>query len=580
MALQLVGRGAQQTRSVDAGERGKYEHSIAQQLDLMCYQSEIQRDKILKQGWTSEIERLYNMTDIKTPVPTFRPRITIPEIQFQMLAEASDLSDVAPLPYIVDKRKDERDQDRERALQAQWKNRHYNLQAFMAILWSLYAGNGYLRVGYDPDAQNGMGEVIVVAPHPATVYPDPFAVSDEDMKYVIFEEFLYINEVRRRWPENGFRVTHHRPGSPSTLDTTLQLPEGPMSMLGGLPGSNDTQTSGGESRVRVRTAFVNDYSVKELKKQKQTHEIGVLQFPKAVPAYPNGRLIVECEGVSLLDKPNPFPLKIKPLVTVFGMPPLVNYFAPSFVNFTIELQRTAERMLTQVFENAVRVNNVITFVYEDSGIDIEEYGGIPGGVHQIAQGSKKPEIIAPPAFPQHMIEMPMKLLELCKELNGFTPSRKGMPGAGNLSVPLFDASVLQSQSMTRMRGRFLARSFQRLAWIVFAMMGRFYTQHRNFPSFQQDDQGLKYESVGWDPIEDNDPSMYEIQLDENSVRPFSQVAMRTMVPTLRQLGMIDAKTGREMLELPNSDIIDQRMAQEAAAAAAAGLKAGAKGKKK
>ncbi len=157
-----------------------------------------------------------------------------------------------------------------------------------------------------------------------------------------------------------------------------------------------------------------------------------------------------------------------------------------------------------------------------------------------------------------------------------------MPGAGNLSAPLFDASVLQAQSLTRLRARLLAKTIRRLARIVFMTMGRMYTQHRDFPTFIQGDEGLSYEPVKWEPLVD-DPSVYQLQIDENSIRPFSQVTMRMLVPMLRQMGALDQQTMLEMLEIPNSEKIRERLgkeAQQAAQMAALGVKPGAKGKKK
>src|SRR6266568_3313860 len=104
MALQLVGRSkvVSQKRDVPGNyQQTTLEQALARQLDMMQYASETQREKVLKKNWHLEAERIYNLTEITTPYPSFRPKVMIPEIQMQALAEASDLSDISPLPYIV-----------------------------------------------------------------------------------------------------------------------------------------------------------------------------------------------------------------------------------------------------------------------------------------------------------------------------------------------------------------------------------------------------------------------------------------------------------------------------------------------
>ena len=97
----------------------------------------------------------------------------------------------------------------------------------------------------------------------------------------------------------------------------VDMPSGPMSMVPGLPGHQGLPN---DNRVRVRWCYCNDYTREKI-------EDKTLPDGAIVPAdfewkYPNGRLIVECEGYVLQDGDNPYPLKMFPAVPFSSTLPL------------------------------------------------------------------------------------------------------------------------------------------------------------------------------------------------------------------------------------------------------------------
>jgi hypothetical protein len=548
--------------------RLNYEREISLQLDAMQEITEQEREKVLQKGWVEDTEAFYNLTAALNPLPSYRPRVQVPQLQADLLREASDLSDVNPIPYIVKVDKEERLERMEKSFQAQWKQSDYNLETLIASLWSMFVGTSYIQTTYDEFGNRGRGEVKNIARHPATVFRDPYHRKDDEIDWVIFEDYIYIDEVRRRWPDHGYRVQHRRPGSINSMDWRLSMPEGPMSMIGGFPTGISNKSSMDQGRVRVRKAFVADYS----HRRGGESQVPTMPAPLRRMAYPYGRLIIECEGVVLYDDQNPF--KLFPVTTFWGMPPLTSAFAPPPAKWTRDIQDLAERMLTQTFENAVRLNNGTTYVDQGSGIDIDEWGGAPSTIYEVTAGSRYPETKWPDAMPQHMVDLPKVLLDFQKDIQGFTQNRKGSTAAGNISAPLFDASVLMSQSLTRLRAKFLANSFQRLARVTFNTMGKFYVQNRIFPHFD----GERYEPIKWDAVGASfDADDYEIHLDEASIRPYSQTSLRMLVPVLKQLGVLPAESALELLDIPNrEEIIKQLKAENAQKAQAEQAKQAAK----
>lgn len=340
-----------------------------------------------------------------------------------------------------------------------------------------------------------------------------------------------------------------------------------MSVGAGFP----MQSSGPlyDGKVTVRYCVVLDSSVEEIKQQGA--DVSDLVRPKYRPKYPQGRFIVECEGTILVDGENAIPFGWFPMASFTSMPRLNGFYPPPALRYTKGLQTISERMVTQIFENAVRLNNGIVLINAASGIDLDNFGGLPAEVHVIDQAAagqgNAVQILTPPAFGEAHLHLPNYLLELQRNLQGFTPSRSGEPTQGNVSQGLYDMSIWQSQKLTRMRGRLMAESIQRVAELAFFMMAKFYTNNKQFPIFKADAEN---NGANWSPIESKQMPLFDVHLDPASVRPISSTALRMMVPGLRSAGLIDTKTSLEMLEVPGADEIAQEVAIEQTRASLAG----------
>jgi hypothetical protein len=546
-------------KKADATDR----HPISIQMDELERLSIEARDKFLGTGHFDNITSLYNIEEAKESSPSFRPRVIVPQLQMLGLSEATDLSDADPKIYVLNHKKGERDKEREDCFMAQWRQGYWNNQIMLANLWAWFSGIGYIQVGHDPTARGGRGAVWAKARDPKTVYHDPSADNDRDGAYMMWDDWMYVDQVRQKWPEQGFKVKPRHQARAVTPDGTLgygfQLPPGPMSAGGGLGTGGSSLMSDG--RVRVRYLQCRDASVEEIE-EKGLPTDSILVRPRFRPKYPNGRLIIECEGVILFDGDNPTPCGHYNLIRFLGLPALGGYFGPPPTRYSESLQKLSERMFTQLFENAVRLNNGIVVISEQSGIQLDNFGGIPAEVHVVSgPASEAINITYPNAMPQHMIELPKFLLDLQRNLQGFTPARMGEASAGNVSSGLYDMGVYQSQKLTRMRGRLMAESVHRMAELAFLFMTKFYKQ-TYFPGFKENAQGdsepynYKWEDVtnGWGD--------YELQLDPASIRPISGAAMRMIVPMLRQLGMLDTLSALEMMDVPNANEIAQRLKNE------------------
>ena len=279
------------------------------------------------------------------------------------------------------------------------------------------------------------------------------------------ENRYYPDQIRNYWPETGQDIESepYVPGSyHSPEGFGFKLPEGPMSVTSGPVGG---EIRHGDARSRVRSIFLTDNTIEVTNDQAGGDSARIVEggFGKPknsvrrMPRYPNKRMVVEAGGRVVADGDNPTPKARFPFIPIYALPPLTDFYPPPPARFSKDLQELAGRMLSQTYENAVRLNNGIWFIPEETGISTEAFGGLPGEVTTIKPNSRPPMQLWPQQMPQHMVQLPQYLLALQKELQGYSQSREGQPGQGNISPELFEASIYQSRTLTRCRERLLAR---------------------------------------------------------------------------------------------------------------------------
>lgn len=550
------------------------EKQLVRQLDELERVSLKERDKHLGSNYFQDIEDFYALDEDEGNFPSFRPRVRIPQLQTLVLNEATDITDSTPKIYISKQGK--RDEQREKFFQANWRQGCYNNRILFAVIWSLLSNLGFLQIGFNPTARRGRGRTWIESRDPKTVLPDPFARSDADWSWLEWYDWMYIDEVKDRWPDYGDRV---RPrlyaagevGPYNLADSQLEFPEmSPLSNQGEQPNRKIFR----DNRVRTRSFFILDNTRDRIKEELGSKSISLdLVKPRFAHTYPNGRWITECEGVVLADGNNWCPTlpdderATFPLVRVAACPNIADFWGPPPIKFTRELQNLSERLYAQFTENIVRTNNGVIVMDSNCGLDPSAIGWIPGEVLMINPNSKPPQVISPQPLPQHMIQYPASLLALQKELQGHTQARQGQPGAGNLSPELYDASIHQAQTSTRLRTRLLAETLQRLAQIVFYVDARY----RNIADTIAVPIRGDLEHIEWQPIDDSFDD-YDTMLDEGSLKIMSASALKSVVAALAKAQMLPTSFVLDAFDIPNAKEVSEEKLRELELAAMGKLK--------
>lgn len=558
--------------------------------------SDSARNKALGENFAKEAESLYNLADAMTPGPVYRPSLSIPMLQRIMLEEANQVSNLSPRMYIFPsagagdpsysgaqqadsslQSTSTRDLAREVSLQAQWQISKMNLHLLMAGLTARYCGAGWIVAGFDPDLSRARGGMWARSVDPRLVFFDPGTDYTWAPSFAGWGTWMNLEDVRLKWPETSRAISpRHTSGGfqPFSGDAGygISQPPGPMSTMPGTPGQN-AKTQASEWRVLVRHCFCRDYTREEV--PKPDVPTTSLIDPEVRLKYPNGRWLVECEGVILQDGDNPYPPRRDisaprfPLFPNYVLPPLFGPWGIPVTRMTENMQRLAQRFYSQIFENGLRMNNALWVIDENTGIDIDGFGGLPGEVVTIKPGSRPPQPITPTAASAAQLAAPEKLLALQNDVLGFSASRQGEPGAGNISTDLFDSAVLQSSGLLQLAGRFLSETAQSVGEFFFDAMCK-YQQKTTLP--YRGPEGITL--AAWNG--QVDPTTYDVALDEASVRPLSEAIVRKITPDLMKAGVVGPERGLRTLGYPDPEGIASEQQTQQALAALAKVKSGKK----
>jgi hypothetical protein len=536
-------------------------------LDSLATESErVRRDEARFDEFSTYLDLFYGK-HWPTVLPSFRPPVVANELRTLILSEASDLTETQLRVYITkDPRRADRDTMVERAFRAVWARNEIDLQLTYACLWALIVGTGFLTVGWNPELSGLLGDVEVEHADPRGVLPDPDALDDRKWLYVIREQVLDIQEIRRLFPQSGWRV---QPDDAFSVKDTKSAPQGlsGADYVGPLTPSDaflhGTVPGYKKARARVLDCLIRDdrtdEGVEEMQNPDGTATLDDEGQPMlhhyVRPKYPRGRRIVGANGSILYDGDNPHQDGSFGILRVILEPTLGRFWGTGFVQQTAELQLAADKGLSQVVENAIRLNNGIVISTTNTGLDWESFAGIPAQVVQINPGSEF-KIQYPPPMPADMIQFPFRLLDLQKRLLGFEGARGGAPSQGNVSPELTETEIAQAQSTTRLRSRLLANTAQRLAEMIFAHMAWGYTTERSIPAVE----GERFEPVTWTPLEK--PDAYRIYVDPASFTVMSQTLLRRLSVALFKLRGIDRDALLERLGWPDWQAVSKRM-QEA-----------------
>ena len=443
---------------------------------------------------------------------------------------------------------------------------------------SLIYGVGFLKVFWNPDLENGLGDIDVKHVPTGHMFVDPSAADYGDGdRFTLEVKPAPMSYIRDKWPHKAAGVRSDGEAGPRSTRKEQSRdftgdPGAPWSWL-------QPQAGGTTTRVSSQIDFVEPGSVQPDSRDRwvdliecwvqdptvETHTEAFMALgPDGTPTvyertvetrkYPYGRLIHVAGGVVLDDQPSEYPLGAYVRIVDISLPS--EFYGIGEVELQRDLQVEYNRRKSQMMNYASLMGNAVWIVDNNSMVTPSMLTNRPGLVLVVQPGTRV-DRMPPPNMPSWMPMMADRPAAEMRDLMGVSSIVSGMPPRGARTGAAFEAA--QSIGMLRMRGKIrnLAIGLERAGRIMVSLIQRYYTTPRNIRIMGS--AGRTY-FVPFDGRQARGD--WDLKIEQTTMMPGAKSAEEQKYIQLFQMRAIDQRALLEKLGIPGYEMILQRMGDD------------------
>lgn len=433
------------------------------------------------------------------------------------------------------------------------------------------------------------GRIQIRRTEPRYIHPDPYAqkMEWEYMAWLIEASPYDVGEIRRMYPDKGFMVapeTHYSitradedQGDGDNDDIPGTVISSPANANRGGPF-----TIGERGRALLKECWLKDETLEFVAEEEwyvntivgpdgSTLEeypgLGAGFFQPKVGddgyvigswqmKYPNGRYIVTCNGVLLLDIPNPYAHKEPPYVFFRGRPSKT-CLSPGDATFLIVVERKLNDIYNRVFRMAQA--NIERPKLADAGVfdapkkwqNIEAAADMiiqvrPGSTFTTMEGGDIPPFVQPfAAFLKGFFD----------DLLGVNAVMQGKLTEGSqLSSEALGALQDQAGTRTRMKARFIEAGLKKAGYIMMWLIRSTYKSDLTVKITDPSTKDVK--EVKWDPEKAEDD--YVVVIHAGSSLPGAKQGAYQQAMSMYREKIVDDEYVLQTAQIPGANAILER----------------------
>lgn len=414
----------------------------------------------------------WTVTQVKIPVMTQnRPTVTFISYDEQDEEKASKLSQLIG--------------------NALWNKLEVQNTLVDVILNSQIYDAGFWKIGFDPSAKKGIGEIFVNSIEPFKILPDPSAKKLEDCRYVIHIEPYPVSTLKAKYPEYADKFS----ADPKISDILF---EG-RKYEDRIPSASRTYTD--STKFVNERAFVKEFWIAASEcpqdemivvEERQEEVPGTDEngLPTMItqtvqvkePKYKNGRVITMVGDCIVADKPNPFIDGEFPFVKQVSNKVADDFWGIGDLEQIIPLQDALNHIYQQEDDIISKTANMGWTI--DPSVGKENVRKIaqdidkPGAVKVVEPGKLRPDIA--PQIPNALVQMKQDIKYQIETVSGITDI---LTGNGRVQHRTARGLEILNESATSRIGLSIRLMEDALKQVAFKMASRaqqFYTEDRKY----------------------------------------------------------------------------------------------------
>lgn len=463
----------------------------------------------------------------------------------------------------------------------------------------------HCEIRWNPELENGLGDVEHVILDPYGCYWDPKATCEDELRYFIYCEPVPTEKLKNDYPQFkdairpdvetvGYDAFGHSKSEPDVDRLGFSLSSGTR-------GRRPTPTNGrfgGEPMTLLVRCWLKDESVEELVNETDTLEGETKKEYILKKKYPYGRYVEFCNNTLLKDGDNGCWHEDKNIPYKHGMFPIVR-----FVNYSYAREYAGENEVTHKMGPAIVRNYIWSFM-----LDTMKQASNPKELFSSAnreaaeRSSNEPgQVLILPDFngyerhagegiPSNLIAVLQEADKAADKVGGLQDVMRGAVDPAVTSGLLFDGYVEAAQVRPRLKNRNVDQSLQRMGKLDASLYLQFYTAPRTYritnkegwPEFVEfyigEDGQARMTKTAPDMSGKYSPQptqtmpvkgLPDIQIVSGSSIPFQKAQQYNRAKELFTMGAIDQQALLEEVDFPDKEEILQRMKEQAQMAAEA-----------
>jgi hypothetical protein len=479
-------------------------------------------------------------------------------------------------------------------IRAWWDNSSQDFVMLEVLFDSMVTDVGIMKTTWDPDALDGLGDVVCISCDPSDIYIDVAATGmNKNNGYVIHKLVRAVGELRMMYPDKAAEIKPDTTGPSTSGDDTqndiqsIKLVS-PIDRDIGVNLSNQPGTTGSDLRktCTLWECWLKDETTEE-------YDAGN-DKPGFKKKYPKGRLITIIPGTKtvLQDVPAPYSHGLFPFVSFvdFKLPRQV--YGEGESRALVEFQKIINKLLANQMDLTRLMSNPVWIVEDGSGTNADRITNTTGQVIKVSPGKAgavRREF--PPALQSGSLELMNWVLRQVEQISGATDVSQGRTPPGVTAAQALETLKESSNTRLRLKERNMNVSLTEWGHQMVGLIMQYYTTPRvikitgkmaeDWPQFfeffienGQDGKSVAHKTpytldeaqqkYVQGPIQSSAPSkgMFDIKIASGTNLPFQKAQRANVSFKLFENKAIDQQELLTALDWPNQERLIQRMKQE------------------
>lgn len=478
-----------------------------------------------------------------------------------------------------------------------WRKNEMSLTIVDVLTDTMIPGTGILKVKWNQDLEEGLGDVDVELIDPEDIFVNSMArdfSQAKGCKFVVHKTRRTVGEMKRKFPKKAHLIKTDSDQQSDTLasrtftgDVTLVSPIDQKPTIEQEP---TRPTGKDDDVVEVAECWIFDETVKELKTTAEGKEEKKV-FKKV---YPNGKLItiLTKQNVHLMTTENPYNDGEFPFVRFVNIQKPRQFWGEGEAEPLIEIQQAINKVGNLIMDYMNFTGNPVWMVHQQSGVNVNKLTNQMGLIIQwLGDAFMKPSREIPPPLPAYYFQFFDQLLRFAENITGTQEISQGRRPQGITAAEAMETLQEAAQTRLRLKERNLESSLGRLGRLIISRVMQFVREPRmtkitdkrgwpkyfefnivdvanNMVSYTRQDFAVNPKTGQTEQSEliEGEPTkgLFDIEVVSGSSLPFQKQQRGNVAFKLRDIGDIDREGLYDALEYPGKEEILRRMEEKEA----------------